>query len=241
MNYIKQVNQFYKLIQNNTLSANAQCLYNYLLNKDSELGWLEEFTVSNLIICGVTNLSRQALDRARNELTQKGYIQYKKGRSNQAGRYVIVSFVTQDDTQSMTQDDTQSGHTASTLNKQNKTKQKSKENKKEKLTELDELLNEKVQDETIKKAFYEFIKMRKAIKKPLTTKGLELAIERLHKLSKDPDEQLLIINKSIMNTWQGLFELNSDDKKNLKKLKEYKENRTSEEEYYRSGGGKRYV
>ena len=103
MNYIKQVNQFYKLIQNNTLSANAQCLYNYLLNKDSELGWLEEFTVSNLIICGVTNLSRQALDRARNELTQKGYIQYKKGRSNQAGRYVIVSFVTQDDTQSMTQ------------------------------------------------------------------------------------------------------------------------------------------
>lgn len=107
MNYIKQVNQFYKLIQNNTLSANAQCLYNYLLNKDSELGWLKEFTVSNLIICGVTRLSRQALDRARNELVSKGYIVYKKGYSNQSGKYVIVSFDTQDNTQNDTQNDTQ--------------------------------------------------------------------------------------------------------------------------------------
>ncbi len=153
MNYIKQVNQFYKLIQNNTLSTNAQCLYNYLLNKDSELGWLEEFTVSNLIICGVTNLSRQALDRARNELVSKGYIQYKKGHSNKAGRYVIVSFDTQSDTQSdthdNTQNDTQSGHTVSTLNKLNKTKQNNKEkiNKKE----YGEFKNVKLTDEEYKK------------------------------------------------------------------------------------------
>ena len=33
MNYIKQVNTFYKLLPNNPLSSNAQCLYNYLLNK----------------------------------------------------------------------------------------------------------------------------------------------------------------------------------------------------------------
>ena len=39
MNYIKQVNAFYKMIQDNPLSSNAQCLYNYLLNKCSELGW----------------------------------------------------------------------------------------------------------------------------------------------------------------------------------------------------------
>lgn len=129
MNYIKQVNHFYKLIQNNPLSANAQCLYNYLLNKDSELGWLEEFTVSNLIICGVTNLSRQALDRARNELSQKGYISYKKGRSNQAGKYLIVDFVTQDDTQDVTQSDTQGGHTVSTLNKLKQNKNNNEQKK----------------------------------------------------------------------------------------------------------------
>lgn len=124
MNYIKQINTFYKLIQDNPLSSNAQCLYNYLLNKCSELGWKSEFSVSNLIVCGFTSLSRQALDRARNELIQKGYLKYKKGYSNQAGKYLIVSFDTQNDTQDNTQNDTQGGHKVSTLNKLKETKQK---------------------------------------------------------------------------------------------------------------------
>ncbi len=124
MNYIKQINTFYKLIQDNPLSSNAQCLYNYLLNKCSELGWKSEFSVSNLIVCGFTSLSRQALDRARNELVQKGYLKYKKGYSNQAGKYLIVSFDTQSDTQDNTQSDTQGGHKVSTLNKLKETKQK---------------------------------------------------------------------------------------------------------------------
>ncbi len=114
MNYIKQVNTFYKLIQNNPLSSNAQCLYNYLLNKNSELGWVKEFTVSNMIVCGYTGLSRKTLDRVRNELKQKGYIDYKKGISNQAGKYSIVRFdtqdVTQNDTQDVTRYDTRSVH-----------------------------------------------------------------------------------------------------------------------------------
>lgn len=124
MNYIKQINTFYKLIQDNPLSSNAQCLYNYLLNKCSELGWKSEFSVSNLIVCGFTSLSRQALDRARNELTQKGYLKYKKGYSNQAGKYLIVCFDTQSDTQYNAQSDTQGVHKVSTLNKLKETKQK---------------------------------------------------------------------------------------------------------------------
>lgn len=124
MNYIKQINTFYKLIQDNPLSSNAQCLYNYLLNKCSELGWKSEFSVSNLIVCGFTSLSRQALDRARNELIQKGYLKYKKGYSNQAGKYLIVCFDTQNDTQDNTQNDIQGGHKVSTLNKLKETKQK---------------------------------------------------------------------------------------------------------------------
>lgn len=124
MNYIKQINTFYKLIQDNPLSSNAQCLYNYLLNKCSELGWKSEFSVSNLIVCGFTSLSRQALDRARNELIQKGYLKYKKGYSNQAGKYLIVCFDIQNDTQDNTQNDIQGGHKVSTLNKLKETKQK---------------------------------------------------------------------------------------------------------------------
>ena len=247
MNYLTQINAFYRLLPNNPLSSNAQCLYNYLLNKNNELGWVKEFTVSNMIVCGFTSLSRQALDRARNELKTKGYIDYKKGISNQAGKYLIVSFDTQDNTQNdthgNTQDDTQGGHTVSTLNKLNKTKQKNKENKKEKIIESDEVINKKIQDEDLKNAFYDFIKMRDAIKKPLTTRGLELAINRVNKLSNDKEEQLLIINKSIMNNWQGLFALNDEDKKQLEKQKEYKTIDITDEEYLKQTQerGKKYV
>ena len=133
MNYIKQLNAFYKLIQVNVVSSNAQCLYNYLLSVNNELGWVERFTKSNFVICGATQLSRRTLDRVRNELKQKGLIEYEKGTSNQAGTYKIiplydetlsVSFGTQGGIECQiwhtddTQDDTQMSHTVSTLNKQ---------------------------------------------------------------------------------------------------------------------------
>ena len=40
-------------------------------------------------------------------------------------------------------------------------------------------------DEELKQTVYEFIKMRKAIKKPLTTRGLELMINKLKKIIED--------------------------------------------------------
>ena len=115
-------------------------------------------------------------------------------------------------------------------------------NKKKKGTDLDKVLNEKIQDEDLKTALYDFIKMRKTIKKPLTTRGLELAIKDLNKLSSSKEEQILIINKSIFNAWQGLFPLKDEDKKQLQQPKEYKESTVSEEEYYKKikNGGQRY-
>lgn len=93
MNYIKQLNTFYRLLPDNPLSPNAQCLYNYLLNKCSELGWKSEFRVANSILMGFTGLNMSALQRARNSLVQNGYIKYNKGNNQyQAGTYEIVEF-----------------------------------------------------------------------------------------------------------------------------------------------------
>lgn len=123
MNYIKQLNTFFELKLTNPLSSNAQCLYINLLNINNKCNWNKEFTVANSTLMGFTELSRQALNRARNELVQKGYIIYKNGKGNNAGKYLIVSFDTQIDTQTDTQIDTQSGQMVTTLNKLNKTKQ----------------------------------------------------------------------------------------------------------------------
>jgi hypothetical protein len=94
-------------------------------------------------------------------------------------------------------------------------------NKKEKKeSEFDKLINDKIQNDELKDAIYEFIKMRKTIKKPLTTRGLELALNKLNKLSSDIDEQIEILNKAIMNNWQGLYELNPQEKQEF--LKDHK-------------------
>lgn len=84
--------------------------------------------------------------------------------------------------------------------------------KEKKSTEFDELINSNFTDEDLKNTIYEFIKMRKAIKKPLTTRGLELMINKLYKLTTNIDEQIEILNNSIMNNWQGIFPL----KQNIK-------------------------
>lgn len=129
MNYIKQLNGFFDSLLVNPLSTTAQTLYVHLLDINNRCGWKERFTVANTVLQSRATLSRQQLDRARNELKQKGYIDYEKGSGNKAGIYLIVCFDTQHDTQRDTQgdthDDTQSGHNACTYYKQ-KLKEKEK-------------------------------------------------------------------------------------------------------------------
>lgn len=63
----------------------------------------------------------------------------------------------------------------------------------------------------IRSTIYEFIKMRKLIKKPLTNKGLELMLKKLKELSHDkPAIMIDILNQSIMNNWQGIFPLKEE-------------------------------
>ena len=101
-------------------------------------------------------------------------------------------------------------------NDNDKDKNKKRKNKKKKETEIDKLINENFSDEELKNTVYEFIKMRKAINKPLTTRGLELMIKKLYSLTTNINEQVEILNNSIMNNWQGIFPLKQESKNNQK-------------------------
>lgn len=85
------------------------------------------------------------------------------------------------------------------------TKEK-KERKKGSLT-YDEIIAEMVKNENVKSTLYEFIKMRKFIKKPLTDFALKKLINKLFRLSADPAEQVSILETSILNNWQDIYEL----------------------------------
>ena len=94
-------------------------------------------------------------------------------------------------------------------------KEKESVNTKEKEKSIDEVIA--LQKEKLQEPLREFVKMRKSIKKPITTHGLELVISKLRKLSGghiSVAEE--IINQSIMNGWQGVFALKDENGKEEK-------------------------
>lgn len=63
-------------------------------------------------------------------------------------------------------------------------------------------------DEELNQAFLDYIDFRKKIKKPMTDRAIELAMNELDKLAGcDSQMAIQIINQSILRGWQGLFPL----------------------------------
>lgn len=65
-------------------------------------------------------------------------------------------------------------------------------------------------DERLDEAITEYIKFRKQMKKPMTDRAVQLAVKKLQGMSDSVDEQIAIIEQSIMNGWQGLFPLKEE-------------------------------
>ena len=72
-------------------------------------------------------------------------------------------------------------------------------------------------DEKLNEAFLEFAKMRKKIKKPISTQHtVDLLIKKLKELCTvnehmDNDKAIEILNQSVMNNWQDLYGLKSNN------------------------------
>lgn len=111
--------------------------------------------------------------------------------------------------------DTENKETISNISKSNNIKSNNMKGKAPKTVKVyfpdDALLNQ---------AFADYVEMRKQIKKPMTDRAVALAIKKLQELSTMPfsdtiDSEMAtqILNQSIMNSWQGLFPLKEDWKK----------------------------
>lgn len=90
-------------------------------------------------------------------------------------------------------------------------KDKKKESKKD--NNYDSIINELVSDEDIKEALYEFLKMRKLIKAPMTDRALRQLITKLFSLSNKKEEQLEMLNNAIINNWKSIYPLKPDTNK----------------------------
>lgn len=69
------------------------------------------------------------------------------------------------------------------------------------------------QNERLQEPLRNFVEMRKAIKRPITARGLELAVKKLQQMTSNIAEQVDIVNQSTMNSWQGFFPLKRLDER----------------------------
>lgn len=58
--------------------------------------------------------------------------------------------------------------------------------------------------------------MRKDIKKPMSTRAVEMLVSKLKDIAKDENEMIEILRNSVMNSWQGIFPLNNKPQKYVK-------------------------
>ncbi|NBI29113.1 DnaD domain protein [Chengkuizengella marina] len=91
MNYIKEINAFYDQLELNDLSASAIALWHALMHINNKAGWAETFTVAASVLSVKSKLSERTISKARNELKQKGYIDFQSRKGNKAPIYKINS------------------------------------------------------------------------------------------------------------------------------------------------------
>ena len=95
----------------------------------------------------------------------------------------------------------------------NKNRLEEDKNKNTPKPDFSAIIAEYTENEELRAALDEFIKYRKSIKKPITTEyTLKQLIKGLNKLGQTDAERVEVLNQSMVNGWQGIFELKKQDK-----------------------------
>lgn len=76
---------------------------------------------------------------------------------------------------------------------------------------FDSIIGRSTESQELREALIEFVKFRKLIKKPMTSKALELIIAKLNKLGHSDKEKIAIVNQSIERGWAGVFAIKDDE------------------------------
>lgn len=215
---------YQNVTRNSNISAAAKGVYAYL---SALCGISDECYPSVETITKEMGMGKDTFYRHINALVAAGIVEKHQavGEDGKFGRtiYRLTHEVTISEKQGFPCTDNEDTDNADTENKEtinnisisNSIKNNSIKGKSSKAVKVyfpdDTLLNQ---------AFADYVEMRKQIKKPMTDKAITLAIKKLQDLSAIPFNETMdnemaiqILNQSIMNSWQGLFPLKEERKK----------------------------
>lgn len=87
MNYISQLNGFWRWRQLNIISPKAMLLYFAIMNYANMSGWQEHFTVPSDCLIAITGLGKNELSICRKELVEHKLIDYERGYRGRPAHY----------------------------------------------------------------------------------------------------------------------------------------------------------
>lgn len=189
-----------------------------------------DFSKAGLV--AIVKEGRTVVENALDELKAAGYIVIEERRDR--GRFAYSYNIyekprTENPYTDNPRTDNQRQLNTNKLNTK-KSNTNNKESKKEAtVASYDAIIEEKVEDEEVRASLYEFIKMRKLMKKPLTNKALELLIKKLNNMATSPAEKVELLNQSIMNNWLTIYPLKDSGQKSRSPKEETDEERSKRE------------
>ncbi len=93
MNYIKLVNQFWKLRRSKRITSKQTDLYFFLLHECNNRDWENPFECANVLIIASIDIKEPTLIDARNRLKQLGLIDFIGGKKNEASPIYTLSYL----------------------------------------------------------------------------------------------------------------------------------------------------
>jgi len=195
-----------------SITPNAKLLYGEITALCNEKGYC---WANNEYFASLYGVSKVSISKWIRQLVKKGYIdsvlEYKEGTKEILNRYLtIVNDPIKEKFNTPIKEKFKDNNTLI-----NNTSNNKKEKRK---TEFDLLIEGYTEDLQLRNTIYEFLKMRKAIKAPMTSNALKLMLNKLDRLApKDIhcDLRISILEQSIMNSWKGIFELKEELKKKV--------------------------
>ena len=197
------------LLRNENLKANTKILLLVIMSYESKEGYSYP---SHSRLIKETGLSKSTLIKCLKELEELGYIISEKSTGSN-NKYFIDSSIkissskndtsTKNNTSSSTKNDT-----GVVLNLVHKNKQENKQ--KNNNSDLEVIVEAYTDNKELKETIIDFIEMRKSIKKKLTERALKTILNKLDKIALNDFEKIEILENSIVNCWQGVFEIKKE-------------------------------
>jgi hypothetical protein len=94
MNYILEINEFYRWLESHQMPSCAVNLWHALMQINNAGRWKGNFTAALSTLCSKTGLDRKSVFKGREVLEEIGSIRWKSNISSKAAEYCIIPFFT---------------------------------------------------------------------------------------------------------------------------------------------------